>query len=349
MESNFKKVALDFIRAFSCICIIITHFGYYSVCHAINHIGLVFTSIFSYIFILLSGFTLYYNHSSIPEIKSFYFARFKILYPMFYISYFIFFFIKVIEMKKFFWGGHWYRGIFSFFALDGYMSYTNSTYYLVGEWFLGAIIICYILYPFLIKILNSKKVVFRNIFFCILFLGMASSFLFYDKFFKIYPKQNIFTVLFVFYIGMIFSKIDISKYFKQKKLYLLLVFLSFILIFTKILNVYGIYKINSMVYEFRDVAIGVFLFIFLYFLGQKIMKSIAFRKILTFLSGINYAIFLLQHKIILYFNSYINSENFITTSIVFFNTLTVIIIFSYFLKVITKATVRDIENLMQSI
>ncbi len=334
--------SLDFVRVFSCFAIVLMHYVHYSNCQIMKNIEMFGSDSFVYVFLLLSGYTLFYNHTIVSDIKKFYFSRFKTIYPMFYIAYFVFFYIAVIQAKHFFCG---FKIIFSFLGLDGYLSYKYSTYYLIGECFLGAIIICYFLYPFLNKILNSKKIFFKNLFFLFLFFGSISSFLFYRKFFDIYPSHNIFTVLFCFYIGMVVSKLNILNYFRKKYFYYLLIFLCFALICEKLLNILGIYNINVPIYKVRDLILGVVLFITLYFLGQNIMNNNFLKRIILFISSITYPVYLVHHKMISYVLSCINSSKLSLSFFYFFVTCNFTIIFSYFLKSVVTTSMEDISKL----
>lgn len=49
-----------------------------------------------------------------------------------------------------------WRVIFSILGLDGYLSPLTPTFYKVGEWFLGVILLLYLLFPLLLWCLNSR-------------------------------------------------------------------------------------------------------------------------------------------------------------------------------------------------
>jgi hypothetical protein len=41
--------------------------------------------------------------------------------------------------------------------MDGYLDYKYKSYYIMGEWFTGAIVIIYYLYPIIVYISNKNK------------------------------------------------------------------------------------------------------------------------------------------------------------------------------------------------
>lgn len=119
------------------------------------------------VFFILSGASLMYTTKDNFNIKDFYKKRFfKILVP-YYITvvlYFIFIAIMNKGIHGIFTPGiaKW-RVIFSFMGIDTWLSmYGIPTFSLgIGEWFLGCIIILYLLFPlFRYLMINSKKAFF---------------------------------------------------------------------------------------------------------------------------------------------------------------------------------------------
>lgn len=148
---------LDFIRALAAVLIVITHF---------NNPFMLPRPIFMYepfgiyvgglgvsLFLIISGAALMYNHGEVEklDLKSFYWKRFKTLYPMFWIAFIVanaFLFLRA--------RGNPYPGvpkrniIFSILGIDGMVANTSiPTFYTLGEWFLGFIVIFYIVFPLL--------------------------------------------------------------------------------------------------------------------------------------------------------------------------------------------------------
>lgn len=113
-------------------------------------------------FVIVSGYSLEINNKKL-NIKSFYLKRAKSILPMLWIVYFAQYFLLslrngqppvTLDQKV----------LFSILGMDGYLINVTHTLYLgVGEWFIGMIIVMYILYPILNKVLDKSKVVFLAI------------------------------------------------------------------------------------------------------------------------------------------------------------------------------------------
>ena len=110
------------------------------------------------VFILISGATLKLNERN-ESVLSFYKRRLtKILIP-FYFAYIIYFIIKAITLKNIhlFGGIEKWRFIYTILGMDEYLNAAGiKTFTLgIGEWFLGCIILCYLVYP-LLSYLDKK-------------------------------------------------------------------------------------------------------------------------------------------------------------------------------------------------
>ena len=82
------------------------------------------------------------------ELKKYYEKRFLRIYPMFWIAY------TTLFLYNFYCNKHIpylnnFKLIISYLGMDGYLSYLIPNFYIIGEWFLGAIILIYILFPVL--------------------------------------------------------------------------------------------------------------------------------------------------------------------------------------------------------
>ncbi len=99
------------------------------------------------LFFILSGASLYYNYYDCLDIKEFYKKRFFSIYPMFWIAYTALFILRAPKMLA---SGIPLRNIFfTVIGMDGYLAGIIPTFYLIGEWFLGAIILIYLIFPFI--------------------------------------------------------------------------------------------------------------------------------------------------------------------------------------------------------
>lgn len=102
-----------------------------------------------YVFFMISGAALFrrYRERGSFSLISYYKRRITSLYPLFYIAY-------VLGFMYVFWvRGSMYSYVptsaflWTLLGLDGYLNSIVPTFTMVGEWFLGAIIIVYALFP----------------------------------------------------------------------------------------------------------------------------------------------------------------------------------------------------------
>ena len=235
--------------------------------------------IFVTIFFSISGSVFYYNYPKIKSIKGFYFKRWKSILLPYYICFFYFFLQNVFFFHKLFYKGHWSKLIFTLFGLDGFLNYRFKTYYIIGEWFLGALIIIYLIYPILTSLISQNILIIHFIiYFCYLLMYKTN-------FFIISKDKNMFSSINSFYFGML--GIKFSELFLNKISFLLSFILFIYLYFIKISNFILIFQIQ-----------GFALYIILVQIGQYIMSS-RVQSIFIEVNNISYFIFLVHHKIIL--------------------------------------------------
>ena len=280
--SKKRLSGIIFARACCSIGIIIFHFF----CHSKGNFKFLYFTPnsswgFMYVtsFFCISGCVLYYNYPKVNSLKYFYFKRWKSIFPSFYICYSYFFLKNVFLHHKLFFGGHWSRLFFTFFGLDGYLRNKYKTYYIIGEWFLGAIIIIYILYP-IMSILMSKNIL-------IIHFIIYSYFIYnHIKNIIILRNTNIFVCINSFYFGMISIKFH-NLFFKNK----ITLLMSFI-----ILVFLCLYKISKNILFFQ--IQGFTLYIVLIQIGQLLMRT-KFKGIFLEISILSYNMLLFHHTIIL--------------------------------------------------
>ncbi len=160
--SRKRLVCFDLIRVFSCICVTVVHFnaqvsgwgegGFVypnSICQNFFLGGRVYLGgIGVSLFFILSGATLMYTYQP-GKVLTFYKKRFLNIYPMFWIAFFCataWDFMKNKGMPA----EDLSLLIYSFLGLDGYlgtMGMIGLSFYKVGEWFLGCIIMLYLVFP----------------------------------------------------------------------------------------------------------------------------------------------------------------------------------------------------------
>jgi len=318
MESRSYFYQIDFIRAFCCIGIILYHFS----CHTTSNIKPFYETINSNIggvivtvFFIVSGFVLYHSNSKIKSLKSFYYKRFKSIYPSFYICWFIFYVINVIKVRTPFYAGNPLKLLLTLIGEDGYFIQRITNYYTVGEWFLGALIFVYALYPLLLKTFNKNDKV------TLLVLIILTSLVYILNIPVISPGfPGIIESCLKFYIGMmLYKNMNLLK--NKVVIYVSTIYFA----------LYTFIKINVL-NTLLDIIYGITVFIILYTLGEQVMKTKA-SKYIGSISKISYQVFLLQQMVIVHtFNIYNPSNPIVAITML----VVVIIITLLFAKLISN-------------
>lgn len=170
MKQSNRITGFDVIRIFACLCVTIVHFnatvsqwtnGVFVYSNSIipNHYlenRLYLGSIGVSLFFILSGASLMLSAQNSPpthvkDILVFYKKRAKSIYPMFWTAFAaatIYDFLKYKQMA----GNKPWMMLLSLSGLDGHlanMGVVDFGFYKVGEWFLGCLILIYVVFPLL--------------------------------------------------------------------------------------------------------------------------------------------------------------------------------------------------------
>ncbi|MEG1270131.1 MAG: acyltransferase [Ruthenibacterium sp.] len=201
---------LDLIRAVAFFCIVTIHFNaevsqmFVLTNHVFsNHVlGSIYLGDFGVsLFFMISGAALMYvNGETCKPLKTFYWKRFKSLYPMFWLAWIIAFCTLFMINKSINDGAQLWTILLTVLGMDGYTFVLGAApfgYYILGEWFLGCIVLLYLIYPLLSYMLNKKPWLT-----CIFFLGVyiILSFYFMGIFFLLRIPEMLFGMLFMKYI-----------------------------------------------------------------------------------------------------------------------------------------------------
>lgn len=279
-----KIKSFELIKSLCAIGIVIYHFS----CHYTNNNfrplltfangnwGQVFVSIF----FMISGALLYYNYKDSFQIKNFYKKRWLSIFPSFYLAYIIFEILNMVIKKNIFYRGNLLPYIFTLLGVDGYFNSNFTTYYILGEWFLGMIIFLYLLFPLIRYLFKKNHIVIFIITLILYFICLNIPII------NPIPHQSIISCSFSFIVGMLIIK------YKSKvlNLYSLLISLivSLIILFIRI----------PIEPDLCMLIFSLSLLIFMMNIGKEIMKIKIFDLIFTKLNLISYEIFLLHHIII---------------------------------------------------
>lgn len=162
---------LDFIRAIAAVLIVITHFNNPFIVNTPvffnSPFGIYVGNLGVSLFLIISGAALMYSHGDEPKLalKAFYLKRFKTLYPMFWVAF-------ILANAYYLLLNHGFlphqappwRAVFSIAGLDGLLAASSiRSFYTLGEWFLGFIIIFYVVFPLLRAGVRNHPVITASI------------------------------------------------------------------------------------------------------------------------------------------------------------------------------------------
>lgn len=322
---------LDFIRAVAVLAIILTHYNalfLYSIPAMPEKCLLTYRPFNIYIgdwgvslFFIISGSALMYTYSGRMDARTFYRKRMQAIYPMLWIAYLCV--LMYYELRF-----HTYNPenvppheawkiIFSVIGFDRYLNFTNM-FGFVGEWFLGCIILMYLLFPLLMMIAENKKRLYLSLPFII---GAYLFFIFRNPF----PIINS-TVVFVRIPEFLFGMIYMKKM-GEKKVPAVPVLLSVI-----ILGVSTAVKLN-IDKNILTTIIGIASFLVLIKISETAKNSQLVKELCRLITKYSYAVFLLHHQVIWQVPGARNLAEigYIENVILFFSTCTLIFVFSYLL------------------
>ncbi|SDB42644.1 Peptidoglycan/LPS O-acetylase OafA/YrhL, contains acyltransferase and SGNH-hydrolase domains [Pseudobutyrivibrio sp. YE44] len=256
---------------------------------------------------IISGYALMYNHEDEISLVKYYKRRFKGLFIPFYVAYTIMFLICFLVNGEVV--GHSLpisRFILTLIGMDGVTQLVVFNFYLIGEWFMSCIVICYLLFPLLAKLLKKFK-----------YITLAAMMAWYVYLLYIHNPfaftqlMNPLFVMVYFYIGMflheVFGEKAVPKAFKNTCAVLsVLIFVYFILI--GFVPSMAFLKLGQEQSEIIYFVISMTMLIALR--DVEISPEKNSYKFITYLSGISWFIILTHHRIMILFYSKMNIQNF---------------------------------------
>ncbi|MFU0542244.1 acyltransferase family protein [Gardnerella pickettii] len=282
---------LDWIRAIAAILIVVTHFNnpYLEPTRFfVNRpFGIYIGGLGVSLFLIISGAALMYNYGDREslDLRTFYTKRAKTLYPMFWVAFIVANILLFVRNNGYiFVPRHKITVIFSLFGMDGYASaFGVGTFYTLGEWFLGFIILFYIVFPLLRVGVNKMPIATV----CIVLTLYAVTVVFF-MFYQIprVPSDILLTTrLPELVFGMIFVKFI-------KKVPHWLAAVSFVILAAQQLT--HILKDNIAV-----TVVGIFAFLLLSYIGELVKSFKPLSACTKFISAYSYPIFLVHHVLIM--------------------------------------------------
>ena len=280
---------LDFVRALAVVSIVITHYNaiFLYMNPVITHCYIINAYIFNVyignfgvsLFLIISGASLMYVYENSLKLKDFYYKRFKSLYPMFWLAYTIAFLYSYVYHKG--WSvstvprSHLLLSVIGF---DGYLGDQIPTFYLVGEWFLGFIILFYMVFPLLRWLVNNHPIIL------VVATGIMYVLLLKNYHFTIIPAKNLLVRLPELLFGMYFIKL-------RKKVKLpVAVFALLVLVCNQLLK-------PQFSQDLQVTYIGIFSYLLIVYISYFV-KNVTICNVCAWISKYSYAIFLVHHIVI---------------------------------------------------
>ncbi|MBY0220362.1 acyltransferase [Paenibacillus illinoisensis] len=280
---------LDFLRSISIFMIIVFHFNQQLGFHAIQSEGIFIQnfkndnigSIGITLFIILSGASLMYSYRNSFSLKQYIFKRILSIFPLFWIGYICTYFVLFFLNRGVHHDVETWKISLTIVGFDGFLYYKVPNFYLVGEWFIGFILIMYTIFPVLRLLVLKKPVV-------TIFLVLTSYIIIvqnYGSIFNIDVIHNPLTRLPDMVLGMLY--VEYSEKIKKQFYLVPAVLTGLVLLTIKV----------SLTHIYVTFLLGSSLFITLAHL-MKFVKNNNLQKPFIFMSKYSFAAFIIHHNLI---------------------------------------------------
>lgn len=283
---------LDFVRTIAVFLVLLTHYNARYLSYYMNpampqnaiislypfniYVGNLGVSLF----FIISGAALIGVYKKKCDLKNFYKKRFLSIYPMFWIAYIIAFLYLFFSIKQMYCAEvPKYNFIYTILGLDGYLNGVVPNYYILGDWFIGMILLLYLVFP-----LIRKQYLANSIRLYIIIILMYIPFAVYNWFPRFAPAKMLVVRIPEFVFGMIFLD-------KIKKVKPWMLFVSVV-----VLGLNMIIK-PALPESIQTTYIGIAFFMVLAFSAEYVNCQML-RVICSSISKYSYAIFLTHHFII---------------------------------------------------
>lgn len=289
MEKRIRE--LDVLRVVAMLFVITYHFGCEYAAAGIPFFNLFyltpnydFGNIAVTIFIALSGGLLYKKYGAVQEIKPFYLKRAKAIYPPFWILslYIPLSMIRhLVASGSAFFAGNPFSLLLTVVGFDGYFKiFGFNTYAFCGDWFVGAIILLYLLYPLLACLYQKRPataIAVLALLYALQYLIPAE----YDDLFNALPA----TLALKFCIGFIL--IENLERLRNWRVALVAGILFLTITFV---NIPG--RINT---DCLGTIAAFALFAVIFYIAPNLLRFNMANKSIQKLAALSYCVFLVQH------------------------------------------------------
>lgn len=350
MEKRIKE--FDVIRVLAMFWVVTYHFGceysFGTFSPIVNFFCVTpnfdFGNVAVTMFLVLSGALLYrkYGNGNVGGLPAFYVKRAKAIYPPFWILnlYVLLAMVRhlVTDGNPFF-AGNPLKLLLTFSGVDGYLKlFGYESYYFCGEWFVAAIVLLYLMFPFLAWAYRMNRIVLLSV------LGLCYALQFvspnsWEWEISAFPV----TLVLKFVLGFLLMDLLPKLRRSSVKWGSLLVFLGLSLIMLP----GGLYK-NDLLGSVAGVAV----FLAVLNFGSLVTESSFVWKGVQKLAPLTYCVFLLQHVCINWLQ--MGFVKVLGKPVVEFSpvmylgilavTFVVILVAAYVLKLVSDKAVKFAEN-----
>lgn len=319
MGRKAKEESFDFIRAVSTIGIVLFHNSFNYIEFSIGGNPFVFQKygngdwggLFVAVFFMLSGAVLWYNYEDRLKTGEFYVKRWLAIFPMFYAAWAVQYCRNAHKFGTWLWGGPKKQFLMTFLGMDGYFMHRGLNYYCLGEWFLGAIILLYVMFP-LLRLLYKNRIsrVITTVIITVFYTLNL-----YKDWFVISDGKNLLTCLMDFWIGMILVT------YKERLKNITCVIISFAAMLAVMTAPVPVKEVMC------STLTGACMFILLMNAAPLVQKYRIPQKFVKMISRYSFAVFLVHHVILyIYMEPYAGTEIGFVRSILMFLFITTVII-----------------------
>lgn len=188
---------LDLIRALAALLIVLAHFNYHLDERGGGYVltrqpfGISVGPLGVSLFLIISGAALTLTYRRPINLKRFYWKRFLNIYPMFWIAWLLAtFYFALISNGRPPHVGPARTFIFTLLGVDGLaLNFHFRTMYLLGEWFIGFIILYYVVFPLLLWAIDRFPVITG----LVLLAAYAATVVIMPRYFPDYPSSMVLT------------------------------------------------------------------------------------------------------------------------------------------------------------
>lgn len=233
------------------------------------------------IFFVLSGISLMYTYDEKLDIKKYIKRRIVGIFPMFWLCWLLaFVYLTYKNTGLLMWQDiPKSRFILTVIGMDGYTSWYGSNFYILGEWFLGCIILLYMLFPILKLAIEKRPIITAIIIFAVYFVG---------SFF--YKGKIPVSIFFLFRVPEFAFGMYLTKYMKHTKWYMALISGILLVCF----ELFDLSKVQTL---YKNTLIAMAVVILVEYLCQLIKLRILFN-VFSKIGKYCYAVFLTHHIVI---------------------------------------------------